>query len=88
MIKNIGFTENSTHTSSAPHRSFLNPPIQNLESKSLLLNGCLKVDKKYEITHVAEYWNKILIGHKKLFYLVRGELINNVRKGLAIIKLN
>ena len=73
MIDNIGFNENSTHTSKAPHIKFSNMTVHKLKIKGSDLHGKMTVDKVYEIRHVGEYWNNIII-NREVF--VRGVLIS------------
>lgn len=61
MINNIGFNENATHTSQAPHIRLSNIKVDALKITNNKLNGRMKVDYKYEIVYVAEYWNGVVI---------------------------
>jgi hypothetical protein len=64
MINNIGFTDNSTHTSQAPHPKLSNMRVHNLSVKNGNLKGSLTIDSQYELENVAEYWNNIRFNYK------------------------
>jgi len=59
MINNIGFNEDSTHTSLPPNVKLSNMQVHKLKMAESDLIGYMKVDKKYEIINVAEYWHAI-----------------------------
>ena len=59
MINNIGFTDNSTHTSQAPHPKLSNMRIYNLKTQNGNLRGKLKINRLYELKNVACYWKGI-----------------------------
>lgn len=71
MTENIGFNENSTHTSLAPHSVLNNQKSSVSESKTINLKGRMSVDSNYEIKHVAEYWNNVIINYKTLIKKVK-----------------
>nr|WP_315199013.1 nucleotide-diphospho-sugar transferase [uncultured Flavobacterium sp.] len=55
-INNIGFSDNSTHTSQAPHIKLSNMKVYHVEKMDTELKGEMIVDLKYERQHVAKYW--------------------------------
>jgi hypothetical protein len=64
LVKNIGFTVNSTHTFKAPH-----PKLRDVRVYSLLitngnLKGSLTIDNQYELENVAGYWIGIHFNHQ------------------------
>jgi len=61
MINNIGFNENSTHTSQAPHVKLDKIKVNTLKISISNLHGKMAIDPTYEIINVAEYWNGIVI---------------------------
>lgn len=65
MVNNIGFNDNSTHTSQAPHAKFSNMKVYHLETV-LKLKCKMAVDSKYEIQHVAQYWHGITLSLNSL----------------------
>jgi hypothetical protein len=64
MINNIGFNKNSTHTPQAPHYKLNNIKIYSLKITDNCQKGKMRIDKKYEIQNVAEYWNGVIIDYK------------------------
>lgn len=66
MIKNIGFNEDSTHTSLPPNIKLSNIKVHNLKIVASDLIGYMTVDKKYEIISVGEYWHSIKIDYHSL----------------------
>ena len=64
MINNIGFTDNSTHTSQAPHPKLSNMRVHSLSIKNENLKGSLTIDSQYELQNVAQYWNGIHFNYK------------------------
>lgn len=77
LINNIGFTENSNHTSQAPHPKLNNMQVHRLPVKNGNLRGNLTIDKRYELEHIARYWNgmqfdyKILLSHLSVFIKIK-----------------
>jgi hypothetical protein len=84
MINNIGFNENSTHTSQAPHIKLNNIKVNTVKIIDDNLKGKMHTDYKYEIIHVAEYWNGVVINDinfikkvKRYFNKCLKNLMNN-----------
>jgi hypothetical protein len=71
-VFNIGFNERSTHTRIIPHSIFEKNKIKNdfLIKNSLI--GDMKLDSIYEIVHVAQYWQGIIVN----FSSFKRKLIN------------
>ncbi|HNP33568.1 MAG TPA: nucleotide-diphospho-sugar transferase [Flavobacterium sp.] len=71
MVENIGFNENSTHTSQAPHAVFINQKSKVQKLKTSDLKGRMNIESEYEIKHVAEYWNNVIIDYNTLIKKVK-----------------
>lgn len=67
IIKNIGFNINSTHTPTAPHPLLNDVKIDNSKMNTIDFKGKIKIDFKYELVNVAEYWNGTVINWSTLF---------------------
>ena len=71
MINNLGFNKNSTHTIQAPHIKLHNIKVNTLKTTDGRLNGKMKVDCKYEVVNVAEYWNGVVIDYNNFVKKVK-----------------
>lgn len=71
MIDNLGFNENATHTIQAPHIKLNNIKVNTLKITDGRLNGKMKVDCKYEVVNVAEYWNGVVIDYNNFVKKVK-----------------
>src|SRR5690606_3695317 len=88
MINNIGFNKNSTHTLKAPHYKLNNIKVYSLEIDENCQKGKLKIDKQYEVQHVAEYWNGVVINHQSLFKRFKNIPFNRLKRKILNIMSN
>ena len=84
MINNIGFNENATHTSQAPHIRLSNIKVFSLNISNGILKGKMHIDCKYEIVNVAEYWNGVVIN----YYVFINKFKRDLKKRLKNIIIN
>jgi|688.fasta_scaffold312556_4 hypothetical protein len=84
MINNIGFNENATHTSQAPHIRLSNIKVFSLNISNGILKGKMHIDCKYEIVNVAEYWNGVVIN----YYVFINKFKKDLKKRLKNIIIN
>lgn len=75
MINNIGFNENSTHTSQAPHSRLSNVKVGAFKITNANFKGRMQIDPQYEIIHVAEYWNGVVISYHNSYIQAKRYLL-------------
>jgi hypothetical protein len=79
-IMNMGFNERSTHTPQAPHSVFKKNTIKNDFLVGNNLRGHMKLDSVYELVHVAQYWQGVIVNFASFKKKVKKYLINKFTK--------